>query len=159
MRSHFNGKPVQFQWLIHRVKEHKSNKCLFWDGRLEKTGYARIRSENGPKEFVHRIAYRLFVKPIPKGKFVLHHCDNRSCFWYMHLYLGTKKKNSEDMVERGRSMRGERNCKAKLTPENVIEIRRLYKEGINATVLGFRFGVDRTVAWQAATRRTWKYLT
>jgi hypothetical protein len=34
--------------------------------------------------------------------FVLHHCDNPPCINPDHLYIGTKKDNTQDMTARGR---------------------------------------------------------
>jgi hypothetical protein len=50
----------------------------------------------------HRIAYQEAVGPIPKGKSVLHTCDNPSCVNQVHLFLGTQKENIADMVQKGR---------------------------------------------------------
>jgi hypothetical protein len=40
---------------------------------------------------------------IPKGLWVLHHCDNNRCVNLDHLYLGTPKDNLQDAIIRGRA--------------------------------------------------------
>jgi hypothetical protein len=50
----------------------------------------------------HRFAWELAYGPIPDGLWVLHHCDNPPCVNIDHLYLGTVKDNTADMMRRGR---------------------------------------------------------
>src|SRR5439155_26467186 len=77
----------------------------------------------------HRLAYELFVGPIPKGMDVLHTCDNRVCVKPEHLFLGNAKSNSDDKIRKGRArwQACETNSRAKLTNVQVREIRNAIK--------------------------------
>jgi hypothetical protein len=101
--------------------------------RLE-PGLWRLRQNTGPKAYgniswrgrkkkAHRAAWEEANGPIPSGKKVCHHCDVRLCINALHLFLGTSKNNSEDMVAKDRHARGERSANAKLTDEKIRAIR------------------------------------
>lgn len=53
--------------------------------------------------------------------------------------------------------RGEQNGMAKLTKEDVLEIRRLRTQGVAYRELARRFDVDRTAVKQAALGITWRH--
>jgi hypothetical protein len=80
--------------------------CWHWQGPLTPSGYGCIQYVTGEKALAHRVAYELFVGPIPEGLFACHHCDNPPCCNPNHLYAGTPADNSRDMVARGRSLKG-----------------------------------------------------
>ena len=86
----------------------------------------------------HRMAYELFVGPIPTSMLVCHHCDNKKCVNPEHLFLGTYSDNFQDMVRKGRHW-GRR----KLSDENVKEILALGQMGWSQQKLGDTFGVSQ----------------
>ena len=100
--------------------------CWLWNGSQTHNGYGEIRTPDGLKR-VHRVSFELFCGPIPEGMKVLHECDVRNCWNPDHLFTGTSKENSEDMVKKGRQratpQRGESNPNARLTPDLVRAIR------------------------------------
>lgn len=90
----------------------------------------------------HRMVWEECFGDIPDGLLVLHRCDNKWCVNPEHLELGTQKENLRQMSERGRSLRGERNPKTKLTDVQIGEIRRLRSEGVILSEIACRFAVS-----------------
>ncbi len=64
--------------------------------------YVQVGGRSGIKWRVTRLIWTVTEGPIPEGQFVLHECDNPRCINLDHLFLGTAKENSEDMVRKGR---------------------------------------------------------
>lgn len=74
-----------------------------WGDRLEKLGVGGGKPKpNRPSYTVraHRLAYAVWVKPIPKGSVIHHICSNRSCINPDHLQAISPKENTAEMVER-----------------------------------------------------------
>lgn len=81
--------------------------CREWQGALNDLFYGRLW--NGVRlEYVHRIAWRITHGPIPEGKRVLHRCDNPRCNEDLHLWDGTARDNTQDMMAKGRHLEGRR---------------------------------------------------
>lgn len=94
---------------------------------------------------------------------VLHRCDNPPCCNPAHLFLGTHADNVRDKVNKGRQSRhsspGEAAGLAKLTNEQVLEMRRLYaEEHIRQVDLAARFGVGQSAVSAILRRRTWSHI-
>lgn len=97
-----------------------ANGCWLWQGFIHESGYG-ARNYRGRNIRVHRMMYMLCVGPIPKGLDVCHTCDVRHCVNPAHLWVGTRKDNMADCVEKGRHDSMKRtHCKHghELTPEN-----------------------------------------
>jgi hypothetical protein len=62
------------------------------------------------------------------------------------------------MVSKKRQPRGKTNGRAKLTPEQVIQIRQKRRLGISLGVLSKEYGVSKTTISWIAKRRLWKHL-
>lgn len=86
---------------IFWTKVAKSDNCWEWQGRIKHDGYGTV-TVLGTAFFAHRLAYELFVGPIPPNLLICHHCDNRRCVRPDHLFVGTQQDNSRDMVKKGR---------------------------------------------------------
>jgi len=87
--------------LMNRIKIDKKTKCWEWQGPLNNIGYGMIR-DGDKMRTVHRVSYEEHVKKIPKGKCVLHTCDNRKCVNPDHLWIGTHQDNMDDMMKKDR---------------------------------------------------------
>lgn len=65
------------------------------------SGYA-ILQINNITTGAHRASWIVHFGEIPKGKWVLHRCDNPLCIKPDHLFLGTAKDNTNDMISKNR---------------------------------------------------------
>ncbi len=130
--------------------------CWEWQGQTNEHGYGR-ETTKGKNKQAHRIAYELENGPIPNGMLVCHSCDNRKCVRVSHLWLGTCKDNSEDMVNKGRSGKGARNSRAKLTE---AQVRRIFREKGKQTSpqVGSQYGVSPCAVLKIWKGVRWQHL-
>ena len=92
--------------LLNKVIIDKNTDCWEWQGGKNNIGYGMIRDEDKMRT-THRVSYEEHNDTIiPKGKVVMHTCDNRSCVNPDHLIQGTQQQNMRDMVNKGRSLSG-----------------------------------------------------
>lgn len=131
--------------------------CWPWVGRYDKGGYGKTRYLQ--KTFrAHRLAYLLNYGDIPQGMMVLHSCHNRPCCNPRHLRVADHRTNMRDMVEAGRSSRGEKQSKAKLTTEKVLQIRILCQKGMKQCDVAHKFNISKHTVWDILHEKTWKYV-
>lgn len=131
--------------------------CWIWNGAKFSNHYGLL-SINNKNYLTHRIAYALFIGPIPRGLNVLHKCDNPPCCNPAHLFLGTQAENMVDKVKKGRSSKGARNGAAKLDATQVREIKRLLQGSISQREIGSRFGIGQTAISLINTGKNWKHI-
>lgn len=81
--------------------------CVVWDGAKGHGGYGRVRQKNKLIPATHYI-WEWYYGEIPSGFIVCHRCDNPPCVNIDHLFLGTYKDNSDDMMKKGRFKIGSR---------------------------------------------------
>lgn len=141
-----------------------------WNWKLSKlpNGYGRVGGKRG--RLAHRWAWTVAHGAIPEGLCVLHKCDNRACVNPDHLFLGTKRDNTQDALRKGRlsphkpsdSPRwkpgrpiGERNGSAKLNRPAVEAIRRQYRDGALQRELASKYGVSQVAISQVVRGGTW----
>ena len=131
--------------LENSVENHMG--CWLWTGTVNYGGYGLI-SVNSRRTRVHRMSYEVFNGEIPKGLLVRHLCHEKLCCNPDHLELGTDRDNWLDMLVDGHTrlleQDGSDNHMAKLTEEQVYQIRRKYKTGLfSSKELAEEFGVSR----------------
>jgi hypothetical protein len=116
----------------------KTESCWLWTGARSPTGYGNIYIF---KSYIstHRLSWLINFWNIPIGLDVCHHCDNPPCCNPNHLFLGTAKQNIQDSIRKGRWLSKSRH--AKVTAENVSEMRRLSLEGHTRKHIANLFGV------------------
>lgn len=137
-----------------------SDACWIWLGGDDGAGYGTFHMPDRTHR-AHRVAFFLTYGRWP-DVFACHNCptgDNRKCVNPAHLFEGDSTANNRDRAAKGRSARGSGHPKATISEGTVIAMRRRFDEGqISYGELALAFGVSYIVAWQVATRRTWKHV-
>ena len=117
--------------------------CHPWRGHTSADGYAQT-SIGGRDVLVHRaVLERKLGRALVPGEVSRHSCHRRDCTNERHLEPGSVADNVHDAVAARRHAHGETTGTAKLTEEQVIEIRRL-AAGMGHgrfELLGRRYGV------------------
>ena len=131
--------------------------CWLWKAALDGNGYGQIAVYHQGARPAHRVSYELHKGKIPDGLWVLHRCDVPCCVNPEHLFLGTLKDNWDDCIAKMRSgrptIRGEKNKAAKLTKEQVIDIK---TKRISQRAFGMLYGVSHTTVGYIQLGKKWK---
>lgn len=154
--------------------------CWEWQdytgGTTNKYGVIRIDNH---KIKAHRLSWFIHFGHIPESILVCHHCDNPRCVRPDHLFLGTVRDNSDDMVRKGRAASGARNTaylyperrprgethgNHKLTEDDIRYIRKHYfhaKKGQRnptSRILSEMFGIPPSYVNLIGARKIWKHV-
>jgi hypothetical protein len=129
--------------------------CWLWSGPTNGKGYGIFYVGNKDRS-AHRISYEVFKGPIPSGLHVLHRCDTPLCVNPAHLRAGTVKENMAERDARGRrDVRGERIGTAKLTEQQVVEIK---QSNFGLKALSEKYGVEAQSIWRIRTGKSWAHV-
>lgn len=174
-QSHFFGVfMAAIDRVLNRIERVTESGCWIFTGALNDAGYGVLgkggRGQGNDR--AHRITYAHFVGPIPKGIFVCHICDVRSCCNPSHMFIGTAADNNNDMINKGRGSipprnvhdRGEYRYNAKLTEELVKKYRDMHASGTSVyriQKIAESSGVHISYAplMRAITGQSWSHVT
>jgi HNH endonuclease len=117
--------------------------CRLWQGAVDNHGYGtwwRPTPKGGwRKTRPHRwIVEQFLERPLTKREHVLHLCDNRLCFRFDHLQVGTAYENNHDMMAKGRYV----HSGGKLHPRTVAKIRRMYSTGLARATIALELNIS-----------------
>lgn len=133
-------------------KVSKGPECWNWTGvrvGRNRDGYGQFWM-NGKRIYANRVSWILHNGEIPKGLFVLHDCDNKSCVRPEHLHLGTTKQNMIEAAERGFKAK-------KLNTDQVRAIRKL-KGSLSSHKVALMYGVEFSTVCDIWRGSTWSHL-
>lgn len=152
-----------------------SAQCWEWAGHISNKGYGVIKIRQ-VGYLAHRIALFLSVGINEHKTSACHKCDNPKCCNPSHLFWGTHRENMLDMIAKNRANRprgdrhfsrinkhlrprGERHALAKLTEQQVREIRAMHKSGVTHARIAARFPISRRTASAITTRKIWAHVS
>lgn len=145
---------MNIQQFYLKATKPNERECMIWLGAKDKKGYGMAAIPGYKSTRAHRLAYELENGEIPKGMFICHSCDQPSCININHLWMGTPKENSQDMMNknRGNLKKGMRfefapsRPYAKLKEEDVRIIRKRIINGETMVAIAKDYNIsDRTV--------------
>lgn len=137
-----------------KVDVGDEDECWEWKAATKKTGYGVI-GKGGRDEgnvHAHRLSYELEYES-PGEKQVNHHCDNPACVNPKHLYAGNQSENVMDAIEHGDKRVGEEHPTAKLSSDEIKEIRRKASEGIVHKRIAKEYKVTRRHITKVVNRK------
>ena len=140
--------------------------CWLWTGWMGEHGYGLYHVPGSRAAGVrrasttHRYAWEQWNGPIPDGLKALHKCDVRACVNPAHLFLGTDQDNMDDMYAkgRGRKARGEEVTLAKVTEDQVREIRKRREAGELLKTIAPDYRLSLVAVSCICLRKTWKHV-
>ena len=143
---------------------HKNEEtgCWDWTGTSNNAGYP-LFSYKGRMVSASKTAYKLnYEEDIPGGHVVSHTCDNVKCVNPDHIYVTSRSDLVKDLYKSGKmkapEQKGADNPNAKLSEEDVREIRRKKEEGITHEELAKEYGVTKTTISQIYNRKLWSHI-
>ena len=156
--------------LWSRVAIGHPSQCWEWQGSRSTSGYGSIRV-NGRQTGAHRLALALHLgRVIRAEECACHHCDNPPCCNPTHLFAGSNADNVRDRDNKGRQVRkprdeatvrhrrGDGHPQAKLTENDVREMRCRRSQGLSYDKIGREFSIHRTVARRACNGELWSHV-
>jgi hypothetical protein len=124
--------------------------CWLWTGAVSSEGYA-VFEVAGKQVRAHRFSYERYRGKIPGDLTIDHLCRVRCCVNPNHLEVVTIQEN----IRRREHCKGEANGRAKLTSEQVLQIRTASRSG---PALAREFGVSTTVIYKIRRHELWGHL-
>ena len=115
------------------------DKCWEWKSATVSRGYGYMTAMS-KQYYAHRVSYEIHHGPIDEGMFICHHCDNMICVNPEHLFMGTAKDNTRDMIAKGRSWL------SSITSDEVEVMRSMFLDGHSVRELAKNFGFKHMVS-------------
>lgn len=149
------------KWVVDNYK-YEGKECLFFPF---KTHISDMITVNGILDTAARNMCRLVYGNPPKLKPIVRHlCGNGhiNCVNPTHLVWGDNSENQLDRIVHGTSNRGNRNGMSKLNQDDVLEICKRFRFGLNKQLilkLSHEFNVSKTAIYDIYSGRRWSWLT
>lgn len=132
--------------------------CWPWTASVNQHGYGRFK-ERGTAQNASRIAWQIANDQRLLDWVARHTCDNPICCNPAHIISGTQRDNVLDAKARGRgrnfSAKGAENPRAKLSDQDVAEIRRRIAAGDGDRAIAADFPVTAAMIWRIRRGKSW----
>lgn len=147
-------------WLIEYMS-HDGDQCLIWPFHIGEDGYGRVhRFDNGSLTTASNLMCELVHGPRPSKRHeCAHSCGkgNSGCVHPKHIRWATPQENQQERVVHGTSNRGQQQWNARLTDDDVRQIR-LMASTHKCVDIAKEFGLHQSYVSQIINRKRWAWL-
>lgn len=141
-----------------RVSLPNADGCMLWSGSQTVDGYGQFRLRRRLQRAA-RIALHHAIGPGPTDRHqAAHSCRNRHCVAPAHLRWATVTENLHDRDSDGTSNQGSRHGMAKITEDDVREIRRRRAAGETGRAVAAAYGVSPAQITAITNRTAWRHV-
>jgi hypothetical protein len=131
--------------------------CLKWPLSINKRGYGQF-GLNGKNLTAHRYICKIAKGPAPsRVHHTAHSCGHGWCVNPRHLRWATPIENNADKLLHDTHNKGERHGNSRLTPDQVLAIRKLAGSA-SQTEIAAQFGVSQTTIGLVIRRERWAHI-
>jgi len=173
------NEPYRFASIRKRLAKYTSKSegggCWNWTGHLNEKGYAMMSAGRKISLRASRVVYLLKHGYFNEALYVCHKCDNPKCVNPDHLFLGTAKDNTHDMIQKNRmsrppvhygsthplvrnpqlSARGAKNGNSSIDDDRALQI---YESEGSVRELSNRFGLSPSAIHSIKMKKTWRHI-
>jgi hypothetical protein len=129
--------------------------------RMWPDGYLRVHLFGNKKKKrlgIHQLLAITYI-PNPNHKLEVRHLDgNKTNNLISNLAWGTRRENAQDEIRNGKTFRGEKNFKCKLTSIQVLSIRKEYDKTHKIRNIAKRYGVCKATIDAILSGKNWGWL-
>jgi hypothetical protein len=144
-----------------RVDVRGPDDCWLWTGTDHSNGgYGRLGWEGKHLQASRAVWWLTHGELPPPRVFICHTCDNPPCCNPAHLFRGDAVANNADKLAKGRQVNlfGESNPSARLTEDDVREMRAAHAAGESVPSLARRFDYNDSNLRRIIKRELWKHV-
>lgn len=154
------GLEAQFEAFVH---PEPNSGCWLWGGSTDRKGYGQLRVSSNHLRYATHVALEIAGRPLPAGMIACHHCDNPGCVNPDHLFAGTSRDNTRDMMAKGRHvppprLEGEANSSASITAATARRIKAELEAGRSAPAIARDLGIAKGIAYAIKYGKTWRHV-
>jgi hypothetical protein len=148
--------------LWEKIAVSEPEACWEWQGSRDSGGYGHIVDDDWRLRKAHRVVASLSGLHVGDLD-VCHACDNRRCCNPRHLFVGSHADNMRDRDRKGRTVLpparpGSANSQARLTEQDVDEIRWLHASNHPRRWIATAFCVSPSAVSLIVRRKTWRHV-
>lgn len=150
------GRPME--WLRAHIN-HQDDECLIWPFARMGDGTAEVRYHKKGTHAARVMCILAHGQPTTSRLHAAHNCGkgHMGCVNPKHLRWATVVENHADKVCHGTAQRGEKQWAARLTRDDVRQIRRLSISMSHQDIADL-FGIDQSHATNIINRKAWAWL-
>lgn len=155
-----------------KVDRRGPDDCWPWTEGADEDGYGLFKAGGRMHRACRWLLARKIGRPLAADEVTRHTCDNPPCVNPAHLIPGSPRDNLHDARDRGRLIQGDKhwtrraperlhgegNPAAKLTADQVREIRDLYASGARQVDLAEDYGIAQPYVSQIVRRKSWTHI-